>query len=163
VLTHPETDAVARLIPQRRYSPNAVGLHSVTFAQIPDIALELTTDRPTEIYVFDPKYKLQSEDLDGEYPNARPKKIDIDAMHSYRDAIRNEAQEHVVSFAAILYPGPDQAYGDGLAAIRARPSDPHGLERYTRAVLQPAFMRAATTAQSPADFRTRKTWSLEGR
>jgi predicted component of viral defense system (DUF524 family) len=45
-------------------------------------------------------------------------------MHSYRDAIRNEAEAHIVSYAAILYPGPHQAYGDGLAALRARPSEP---------------------------------------
>jgi hypothetical protein len=71
-------------------------------------------------------------------------------MQSYRDAIRNEAEEHIVSYAAILYPGPHQAYGDGLAALRARPSDPLGLERSILAVLRPAFMRADTPAQSAA-------------
>jgi predicted component of viral defense system (DUF524 family) len=146
VLTHPKTQAVARLIPQRRYSANVAGVHSVSFAQIPDIALELTANGRTAIYIFDPKYKLQSEDLEGEDPHARPKKIDIDAMHSYRDAIRSQDGAHAVKYAAILYPGPDQAYGDGLAAIRARPSDPQGLEHSIRAALYPAFAWAATSA-----------------
>jgi hypothetical protein len=34
---------------------------------------------------------------------ARPKKVDIDAMHSYGDAIRDESGNRVVRFAAILF------------------------------------------------------------
>jgi hypothetical protein len=52
-----------------------------------------------------PKYKLQSEEA-GEPGDGKPKKIDIDTMHAYRDAIRTLTEQRVVSYAAILYRDP---------------------------------------------------------
>jgi predicted component of viral defense system (DUF524 family) len=39
-------------------------------------------------------------------PVRLPKKIDIDKMHAYRDAIRDLGDQPVVDSAAIVYPGP---------------------------------------------------------
>ena len=75
--------------------------------------------------MLDPKYKLDSEDLasgqETDAPSGEPKKVDIDKMHAYRDAIRNPSGCGGVTLAAILYPGQDRAYGAHLHAISARP------------------------------------------
>lgn len=42
-------------------------------------------------------------------------------MYAYRDAIRDVDDQHVVQYAAVLYPGATQTYGDDVAAIRAYP------------------------------------------
>jgi predicted component of viral defense system (DUF524 family) len=139
ILTHPELGRVISLIPQRTYSPGAKGLNSISFAQKPDVALEISEPGQTHVYLFDPKYKLDSEEIAGEDPQARPKKIDIDAMHAYRDAIRGPGAEHVVRYAAILYPGPTNTYTSGLEALRAHPQDPQGLEASIRDALHPAL------------------------
>lgn len=119
---------VLRVIPQRTYG-RAGHLRSVSFRQIPDVVLEL--DRPgapTAVWVFDPKYKLVSEDAGSERaPEGRPVKLDIDAMHAYRDSIRDGSGARVVHFAAILYPGPTTRYTRGLEAIRAHPDHPQEL------------------------------------
>ena len=135
VLVHPQSERVVRLIPQRTYSRKRSGMHSVSFNQIPDVAVEVTDGPATRIYIFDPKYKLQSEQREGQQAKARPKKVDIDAMHSYRDAIRDEDGNHIVQFAAILYPGPTELFEDGLMAIHAEPGDVGGPQRPVRAVL----------------------------
>jgi predicted component of viral defense system (DUF524 family) len=143
VLVHPQSERVVRLIPQRTYSRKHSGIHSVSFNQIPDIAVEVADGLATLIYIFDPKYKLQSEQQEGQEAKARPKKVDIDAMHSYRDAIRDEAGGHIVRFAAILYPGPTEVFEDGLAAIHADPGDPYGPQRTIRDVLSVAIAAAS--------------------
>src|SRR5215475_9358039 len=78
--------------------------------------------RRPALYLLDPKYKLQSEE-NAEPGDGRPKKIDIDTMNAYRDAIRGYAQQRVVHYAAILYPGPESHYGNGIEALPARPLD----------------------------------------
>ncbi len=140
VLVHPESERVVRLIPQRTYSRrHSSSMHSVSFNQIPDIAVEVADGPATRIYIFDPKYKLQSEQREGQVEKARAVKVDIDAMHSYRDAIRDEGGEHVVRFAAILYPGPTELFEDGLAAIHAEPGDVDGAQRSIGEVLSAAI------------------------
>jgi hypothetical protein len=139
ILVHPESERVVKLIPQRTYSRKHSGMHSVSFNQIPDVAVEVTDGPATRIYIFDPKYKLQSEHQAGQEAKARPKKVDIDAMHSYRDAIRSEDRDHIVQFAGILYPGPTEFFEDGLAAIHAEPGDPDGLRRLIGEVLSAAI------------------------
>ena len=37
-------------------------------------------------------------------------------MHAYRDAIRGEEGMRAVRYAAILYPGPEERYAEGLEA-----------------------------------------------
>lgn len=131
--------ARVRVVPQRSYSRQSQPLRSVSYEQIPDIAVEV--DRPsvaTQVYIFDPKYKLQSEEGLPAAVNARPKKVDIDTMHAYRDAIRCE-DRRVVRYAATLYPGPTTQFAPGLEAISAIPGDGARLRDHVRSVLEPAF------------------------
>jgi hypothetical protein len=93
----------------------------VSFSQVPDIAIELS--RPgslTSILLLDPKYKLESED-GAEPSDGTPKKVDVDKMHAYRDAIRDPSGRRAVAFAATLYPGKTVRYGADVAAIGAVP------------------------------------------
>jgi hypothetical protein len=120
----------------------------MSFNQIPDITVEVQhPTTPPRLYLFDPKYKLQSED-GGEPGDGRPEKIDIDTMHTYRDAIRDLTGERVVEYAAILYPGPESRYGDGIEALSARPVDTASLEERLQKVLTAALVsgRAHTPA-----------------
>jgi hypothetical protein len=146
VLVHPESERVVRLIPQRTYSRKHSSMHSVSFNQIPDIAVEVSDGLATRIYIFDPKYKLQSEQQEGQQAKARPKKVDIDAMHSYRDAIRDDMGDHIVRFAAILYPGPTERFEEGLAAIHADPRDADGARGTIRDALSAAIAAGRTDA-----------------
>jgi predicted component of viral defense system (DUF524 family) len=128
-LLHPPSERRVRLVPERTYAPAkppTTDLHSVSFAQRPDIAIEVT-DRVTgvSIIVFDPKYKLDGENAGTAGGESGPLKVDIDKMHAYRDAIRGASDRHVVSLAAILYPGKPVAFRGGVEAIGALPSQ-HG-------------------------------------
>jgi hypothetical protein len=126
-LEHP-TGQTAKLIPQRTYPGGHVGLHSVSFAKRPDVAIEVTdpTGR-TRVWIFDPKYKLDSEarpttdDGDSESPKGSPKPQDINAMHAYRDAIRDAEDQHAVRYAAIMYPGATRPFGSDIAALQSHP------------------------------------------
>lgn len=140
VLEHPITNVTAQLIPERTYGMTG-RLHSISFAQRPDVALEVY--RPGEaaqVYLFDPKYKLDGDlvtDPDSA-GSTGPKKIDIDKMHAYRDAIRGPAGIRVVRYAAILYPGPARSFGDGIEALSADPEAVEELERWLGEVLEGA-------------------------
>ena len=93
---------------------------SVSFPQRPDIVIEVRAqDLVPRLFVFDPKYKLDSEDHDEEGASGQPKKSDIDKIHAYRDAIRWHGGKQAIDFAAILYPGPSQQFGDNVAALQA--------------------------------------------
>lgn len=145
-LRSPVTGDVALLTPQRLYGKSSPTLRSISFSQIPDISVEVRRrGQPARLYLFDPKYKLQSEE-GAEPGDGRPKKIDIDTMHAYRDAIRNPAGERVVSSAAILYPGPDVRYGDGIEAVSARPLEPGCLKKRLRALFTEALLTSDATA-----------------
>lgn len=138
-LRHLDSDTRVNLIPQRSYSRNGRRLRSISFNQIPDISIEIArAGQIPRVYLFDPKYKLQSEE-GAELGDGKPKKIDIDTMHAYRDAIRDGSGERVVRYAAILYPGPATTYGDGIAAISARPDDAAASETQVQRVLSEAL------------------------
>ena len=93
---------------------------SVSYPQRPDIVVEVRgPDLNPRLFVFDPKYKLDSEDRYDEGVTGRPQKTDIDKMHAYRDAIRVEGGIRVIEYAAILYPGPSKHFGDDVAALEA--------------------------------------------
>src|SRR5262249_8297330 len=95
VLEHPQTHTIATLPPQRQFRRHSQPLRSISFRQIPDITIEVRTQSASpRLYLFDPKYKLQSEE--GDIGDGRPKKIDIDTMHAYRDAIRDQDGQRVV-------------------------------------------------------------------
>jgi len=123
ILEHPTNQTIIKIIPESRYARFQIGskdmFYSLSFEQRPDIAVEIQTSEGSRIYLFDPKYKL-SKGYDEEV--GKPKKEDIDKMHTYRDAIRGREQQRVVKYAAILYPGSNQSYGDGVEALQAYPS-----------------------------------------
>ena len=122
-LAHLEGRTTVRVFAQRSYGTAGKGVGSLTFNQIPDLSVcvERGMQRPA-LYLFDSKYKLDSETLpDGQTRDARPKKVDVDKMHAYRDAIRDQNGEPVVRYAAILYPGPTVSYFEGLEALQDYP------------------------------------------
>ena len=155
VLTHRKSGRRVRLIPQRSFGSAASGLHSITYSQRPDLTVEVTDrDGAVRLYIFDPKYKLDSESLtaasdeaqdllesepDGDEgvlaaapPLGSPKKVDIDKMHTYRDAIRGSLDRSVVRYAATLYPGADTPLHPSLEALCARPDHVDSLESALR-------------------------------
>jgi predicted component of viral defense system (DUF524 family) len=99
------------------------------------------------VYLFDPKYKLEGELIEGESADGKPKKTDIDKMHAYRDAVRGEDGIRVVRYAAILYPGPEVRYSEGLEALRAYPGADQDLEKRIRILLRRA-LRPTSEAES---------------
>ncbi|ADU29393.1 DUF2357 domain-containing protein [Evansella cellulosilytica] len=128
ILENPITNNIVRFIPERSFTSKGKSLRSISYIQRPDIAIEVSKPNgKTSIFLFDPKYKLQSEDEI--FDNAlnhnnkgKPQKVDIDKMHAYRDAIRDEKGGQVVEHASILYPGETVEYINGLSAIQAYPS-----------------------------------------
>jgi predicted component of viral defense system (DUF524 family) len=136
-----------RLIPQRTFGRTSASLRSMSFSQRPDVVIEVSpSDGAPGLIVFDPKYKLQSEEQpaptaedDPGIPAGQPKKIDIDTMHAYRDAIRTPSGERVVSQAAILYPGPEVRYPPGIEALTADPLRPELLRERVKSVLAAAI------------------------
>ncbi len=137
-LRHAETAVKLVLTPERSFGTSATRhLRSVSFPQKPDVVVEINhRGERTALVLFDPKYKLESElvapvaadlgdelDDDGSGPQleGKPKKIDIDKMHAYRDAIRDLGDHRVVDYAAIVYPGPLAKYGGGVAALPGYP------------------------------------------
>jgi hypothetical protein len=140
---HPDTGATAQLWPERTYSASSQGaLHSVSYAQRPDIAIEVASPSGEQaVYLFDPKYKLDAErsHRGDEGSTGTPKKPDIDKMHAYRDAIRGRTGERVVRYAAILYPGATETFSPGLEAITARPGQTDLLRGRVGRVMRRAF------------------------
>ncbi len=124
-----------KVIPERTYA-NQGQIRSISFSLRPDIAIEIFPPQGSpRVYLFDPKYKLRSEDQE----NGKPKKEDINKMHTYRDALRDSEQRQVVQYAAILYPGPTQNYGNGIEALQAIPGSEVSLEERLRAILSSAL------------------------
>jgi hypothetical protein len=141
-------DRRVRVIPQPTFGRTTSGLRSISMWQRPDVVVEVSKGaEPPTLLLFDPKYKLRSEDqppgedadADEAIPSGQPKKIDIDRMHAYRDAIRDAANGRVVSYAAILYPGPEVRYPPGIEALTADPSRPELLRTRIREVVTDAI------------------------
>jgi len=110
---------------------------------VPDVTVEVRPqgDSP-QLYVFDPKYKLDSDQES--IGNGSPKKEDIDKMHAYRDALRGQHGERVVRYAAILYPGPEVSFSAGdhtpeIAALSANPEQPGALKASLRQIFERAL------------------------
>ena len=72
-------------------------------------------------------------------------------MHAYRDAVRGEEGLRVVRYAAILYPGPDVRYSEGLEAIRAYPGAEQDLEKRLRSLLRRALHPTSDAASEVPD------------
>lgn len=102
-------------------------------------------DGELRLWLLDPKYKLDSEtrpvgeETPDEGLKGSPKKVDIDKMHAYRDAIRGGQGEVAVLYAGILYPGETQRYSAGLAALRAIPGHAEKLHEDLDRDLAPLF------------------------
>jgi predicted component of viral defense system (DUF524 family) len=119
----------------------------LTFTQVPDVTVEIRTpDGPPRLYLFDPKYKLDSDLVasNAASSNVGPKKEDVDKMHAYRDALRDPENERVVSYAGIMYPGPTVTYRTNhdvteIAAISANPDDTAALSSTLRHLLRVAL------------------------
>ncbi|HEX8219920.1 MAG TPA: DUF2357 domain-containing protein [Chloroflexia bacterium] len=77
------------------------------------------------------------DNLSDANPVSKPKKVDIDKMHAYRDAIRDADGERAVEYAGVLYPGPTVRYGKGIEALQALPKNISSL----RAELQMILMK----------------------
>ncbi len=162
-LHDPETGMRVTLTPERSFTRASHPIRSVSFKQRPDIVIEFQATGSAEprLVVFDPKYKLDSElglsdpaETDGSLepvPAGRPKKVDIDKMHAYRDAIRGPAGTRVVDYAAILYPGTTVEYGNGVAAVHAYPGAAATLDQHVEQLLA-NHLRGATPGgeRSPA-------------
>ncbi len=90
VLVHPEQGTRVLLIPERKYGKRGK-LRNISYEQRPDVAAEIhPAQGAPRVLVFDPKYQLEGEVSEGLAPDSKPKKADIDMMHAYRDAIRDE-------------------------------------------------------------------------
>lgn len=127
-LHHAESGTRVQIFAERSYGTGLHdGLRSISYSQRPDIAIEVTDSSGDKtVYLFDPKYKLDAERADEEpetegLSSGRAKKPDLDKMHPYRDAIRDEGGGHVVRYGAVLYPGKTERFSSGLEAISARP------------------------------------------
>lgn len=133
------------LIPERQ-SGKRGRLRNISYEQRPDVAVEIHPAQGAPwVLVFDPKYRLEGEANEGLAADGRPKKADIDKMHAYRDAIRDEQGRHVVEYAAILYPGPAVPYDEGLEALSAVPGMESALETRLGEVIAAAL--AGNTAE----------------
>jgi predicted component of viral defense system (DUF524 family) len=127
-LTHPGHGTVVTLIPERAYGTSG-SLRSLSFSQVPDITIALERPgEPPRLLLLDPKYKLDSDSDADPSVDGRPKKVDIDKMHAYRDAIRDIDGRHVVQAAFTLYPGPTVIYPGGIGAFQGDPSQSPTLE-----------------------------------
>ncbi len=136
-LEDPALGTSVTLTPERTYG-NRGDQRSVSFTQRPDVAVDIRSPSgDLDLVLFDPKYKLDADDE----RSGIPVKSDVDKMHSYRDAIRDPLGEHLVRFAATLYPGRTQCYGREVAAISAVPGQDDELRRALRGVLR-HYLRA---------------------
>jgi predicted component of viral defense system (DUF524 family) len=160
VMTHPDDGREIRVIPQRSFSRNSKRYRSMSLSQRPDITVEVSSPagRPT-LLLFDPKYKLHSENVAApvdddddslEGAPGQPKKVDIDKMHAYRDAIRDEERRTVVRHAAILYPGPTVVFEEAVSALSARPDAAAQLHNDLRRILEAAILTTNEDERSAA-------------
>lgn len=140
-LEHPRHGTRAEFVVERSYA-RAGGLRSASYSQRPDMTLEVHhNSRVPRLYLFDPKYKLMADEANSGRSEGKPKKEDIDKMHAYRDAIRDAAGNHVVEYAAIMYPGSEsKTYGRGLEALSSLPGSVGVLEARLRKILFEALV-----------------------
>ncbi|RCJ23490.1 hypothetical protein A6S26_02830 [Nostoc sp. ATCC 43529] len=143
VLSHPQHKTIIKLIPERTYSTNSkIGdLYSASLLQRPDIALEVQLpDNSYLVYIFDPKYKFENEEPENTDRESKPKKQDIEKMHTYCHTIRDNNGRQVVNYAAILYPGSHRRYPDAqIEALPAYPGEEAQLRRHLYRILSKAL------------------------
>ncbi len=135
-LVHPMQAMAVSLIPEQSYGASG-SFRSISFVQRPDMTIKVERQGAApELLLLDPKYKLDS-DVDGSPERTgKPKKIDIDKMHAYRDAIRDTERRRVVSSACTIYPGPSVSYANGIEAIQGDPAQYEILDRHLTVMLE---------------------------
>ncbi|MEQ9486106.1 DUF2357 domain-containing protein [Coleofasciculus sp. F4-SAH-05] len=140
VLIHPQHQRRVKLIPERTYGQDGE-LRSASVKLRPDIAVEIERlDGSQQVYLFDPKYKLDSETQDNLGNQGKPKTADIQKMHTYHDAIHDRTGNQVVQYAAILYPGSYKSYSGGeIEALPAYPGNEAKLQQHLYPVLENAL------------------------
>ncbi|MFW6359378.1 MAG: nuclease domain-containing protein, partial [Chroococcales cyanobacterium] len=142
ILIHPQSKTTVELTPEKTYGKQG-DIRSISYGKRPDISVKVQFANGTQkLYLFDPKYKLDSEQNSSTTAQPKPKSVDIDKMHAYRDAIRDEKGNSVVEYAAILYPGNDYDYHDGLEALRAYPGKDEELKQHLRRIFTQALSNA---------------------
>lgn len=122
-LKHLHSGATIRLYPEKSFGSGSTGsdYFSLSYQKRPDICIELQKpDSLPYLLLFDPKYKLLSEDA-SQPETGDPLRTDIDKMHTYRDAIRHKDNTRPVAFAGIMYPGSTKEFSRGLAALGCIP------------------------------------------
>lgn len=139
-LIHPQHKTRVKLIPERTYGKDGE-LHSASVRLRPDVAVEIKQpDGSQQVYLFDPKYKLDSEKEENIDKEGKPKPADIQKMHTYHDAIQNSEGRQVVCYAAILYPGSFHSYSrEEIEALPAYPSAEAELQEHLRRILDKAL------------------------
>jgi predicted component of viral defense system (DUF524 family) len=138
-LRHPDDGTEIRLISERSFG-NSGPLRSISYLQVPDVTIEVVrSGTSSRLFLFDPKYKLAGEWVEGEEPDGKPNKVDIDKMHAYRDAIRDEEDRRVVECAATLCPGPSVRFAPGIEAIQGVPGRADVLEARLKEILEAAI------------------------
>ena len=101
-------------------------LRSLTYEKRPDVTIERwDSEGRVALLLLDPKYKREGEHDPAHGREASPVREDLDKMHTYRDAIRDQDGRRVVAYAATLYPGRSELAADGLeiAALPGLPGD----------------------------------------
>ncbi len=80
-----------RNFPHNLFSTTSKPIGSISFTHRPDITVRVRKHgKPPSQYVFDYKYKLDCDTVGGEEnSDAKPRKVDIDKMHAYRNATRD--------------------------------------------------------------------------
>lgn len=122
-LTHLSSGAVIHLYPEKSFGSGISDsdYFSLSYKKRPDICVELLKPgSPPRLLLFDPKYKLLSEDM-SQPETGDPLRVDIDKMHTYRDAIRHKHNVRPVAFAGIIYPGSTKEFSQGLSALGCIP------------------------------------------
>lgn len=140
VLSHPQHKTRVKLITERTYGKHGE-LRSASVKQRPDVAVEVKLhDDSQQVYLFDPKYKLENEVPDNVSDEGKSKAADIQKMHTYHDAIQDSQGIQVVQYAAILYPGSYESYSNGeLEALPAYPGTEVKLKQHLHRVLVKAL------------------------
>ncbi len=140
VLVHPQHKTRVQLIPERTYGKHGE-LHSASVQLRPDIAVEVKlADGSHQVYLFDPKYKLDSEREENIGNGGKPQPADIQKMHTYHDAIQDKDSRQVVHYAAIVYPGSFKSYSrEEIEALPAYPGREAELQEHLRRVLDKAL------------------------
>jgi predicted component of viral defense system (DUF524 family) len=83
--------------------------------------------------------------------DGRPKKVDVDKMHAYRDAIRDVDDRRVVDYAAILYLGSSSVtFGAGLEAISAIPGNDEPFRAQLATAIEQALIVPVKTESAAA-------------